>query len=225
MKRPLFGRALPFAAIIASALTGSASYADLASYQQLEQGVINDLGGLAVDTSKIGMLTMAELTSLAAIVSGDGTDTEKSDAANKFISDATSQPERVKANEGRAQLEMGVMAKLEALGIAMPTGNRLSPSQIARLSVIVDSDRTDDNKKTAVEVVLAENLPKPMPFGNSGVMQIEEQLMGQFSAVGIEPPAPGSLSLSQVAELTVIFDGMDDDATKKAAVMKVLSGT
>jgi hypothetical protein len=225
MKRSMFGRALPFTAAVAFALAGSASYADMASYQQLEQGVINDLGGLAVNTDAIGMLTMAELTNLAAILEGPGTNAEKTDAANKLIADATSPPERIKANEGRAQLAENVMAELEALGLALPTTNRLSPSQLARLAVIMDSDRTDANKKTAAEVVLAENLPAPVPFGKSGIMQIEDQLVGHFESVGITPPAKGTLSLSQAAELTVIFDGMDDDATKKEAAMKVLSGT
>lgn len=224
MKRSSFKRALPFATAIALAFSGSASFADMASYQQLEQGVINDLSGLAVNTDKIGMLTMAELTNLAAILEGANTDAEKTDAANKLISDATSQPERIKANAGREQLQADVMVEMEALGMAAPTRS-LSPSQIARLAVIMDSDRTDANKKTAAEVVLAETMPEPMPFGNSGVMQLEEQLIGQLEAVGITPPPAGSLSLSQVAELTVIFDGTEDDATKKEAAMKVLSGS
>jgi hypothetical protein len=225
MKRSSYNKALPFAAAIAFAFAGNASFADMASYRQLEQGVISDLAGLAVNTDLIGMLTMAELTNLAAILEGSTTGAEKTDAANKLIADATSPPERIKANEGRAQIAANVMAELEALGLALPTSNRLSPSQLARVAVIMDSDRTDANKKTAAEVVLAENLPAPTPFGKSGVMQLEEQLMGQLESVGIAPPAPGSLSLSQVAELTVIFDGMDDDTTKKDAAMKVLSGT
>lgn len=223
MKRSMFHKALPLTAAIAIAFSGSASFADMASYRQLEQGVINGLGGLAVNTDKIGMLTMAELTNLASIVEGSTTDAEKTAAANKLIADATAAPERVQANAGRDQLAMGVMAKMEALGLALPA--TMSPSQLARLSVIMDSDRTDENKKSAAEVVLAENMAEPMPFGTSGVMQLEEQLMGQLAAVGIEAPAPGTLSLSQVAELTVIFDGSEDDATKKEAALKVLSNT
>ncbi len=227
MKYSVFKKnfATPFALATALSFAGSVSFADMASYQQLEQGVINDLGGLAVNTDQIGMLTMAELTNLAAILEGPGTNAEKADSANKLISDATSPPERIKANEGRAQIAANVMAELEALGLKLPTTNRLSPSQLARLAVIMDSGRTDDDKKIAAEVVLAENLPAPVPFGKSGIMQIEEQLVGHFESVGITPPAEGMLSLSQAAELTVIFDGMDDDATKKAAAMKVLSGT
>jgi hypothetical protein len=59
----------------------------------------------------------------------------------------------------------------------------------------------------------------------SGIMQLKEKREGKFAAVGIEAPAKGSLTLSLVAELRVIFDGMDPDADKKAAAIKVLSGT
>jgi hypothetical protein len=225
MKRSTFSKALPLAAVLAFAAAGSASYADMASYNQLEQGVINDLNGLGVDTHQIGMLTMAELTSLAAILEGSDSETAKADAAKKMIVDATMAPERVQANSGRAQIAANVMVELEALGMKLPTKNPLSPSQLARLAVVLDSDRTDANKKTAAEVILAENLPPTTPFGMSGIMQLEEELEGKFAAVGIEAPAKGSLTLSQVAELSVIFDGMDPDADKKAAAMKVLSGT
>lgn len=225
MKRSSISKALPLAAAMAFGAVGTASYADMASYTQLEQGVINDLAGLGVDTSQIGMLTMAELTSLAAVLEGSDTETAKAEAAKQMITSATMAPERVQANAGRAQISANVMAELEALGLMLPSANPMSPSQLARLAVVLDSDRSDDNKKSDAEVILAENQPPTTKFGTSGVMQMEADLIGDFAAVGIEAPAKGSLTLSQVAELNVIFDGMEPDADKKAAALKVLSGT
>ena len=218
-----FGKTLSLAAVIAVGLWGSASFAEMSQFQQLEQQVINDLASVGVSSAKVGMLTMAEVATLSSILDGTETDVDKAAAANNLIEMATKEPTRMKANEGTMQLEQQAMVYLAGVGLSLPEGIMLSPSQVSRLTVIFGGTDPDAEKKAAAERVLADAMVKVEPSEHSGMDQLEEQLIGKLAAVGLEKPPFGELTMSQVAILNSIFDSKDDDSVKKAAAMKVLN--
>ena len=218
-----FGKTLSLAAAIAVGLWGSASFAEMSQFQQLEQQVINDLASVGVSSAKVGMLTMAEVATLSSILDGTETDVDKAAAANNLIEMATKEPTRMKANEGTMQLEQQAMVYLAGVGLSLPEGIMLSPSQVSRLTVIFGGTDPDAEKKAAAERVLADAMVKVEPSEHSGMDQLEEQLIGKLAAVGLEKPPFGELTMSQVAILNSIFDSKDDDSVKKAAAMKVLN--
>ena len=222
MTQMKFGKTLSLATAVAVGLWGSASFAEMSEFQQLEQQVINDLATVGVSSAKVGMLTMAEVATLSSILDGTETDVDKAAAATKLIETATTEPSRMKANEGTMQLEQQLMVDLASAGIMLPEGIMLTPSQVARLTVIFDGMETDVDKKAAAERVIADAMIKVVPTEHSGTDQLEEQLIGKLASVGLEKPPFGTLTMSQVAKLNAIFDGKEDDSDKKAAAMKVL---
>ena len=218
-----FGKTLTLATAVAVGLWGSASFAEMSQFQQLEQQVINNLATIGVSSAKVGMLTMAEVAQLSSILGGSEKDVDKADAAKKLIETATTEPTRMKANEGTAQLEQQAMVNLSSLGLSIPDGAMLSPSQLSRLNAIFASMDSDADKKASAERVLADSMAKVDPVGQSGSDQLEQQLMGKLSAIGITEAQYGNLTMTQVAVLNSIFDSMDSDADKKQAAMKVLN--
>lgn len=160
---------------------------------------------------------------LSSILDGTETDVDKAAAANNLIEMATKEPTRMKANEGTMQLEQQAMVYLAGVGLSLPEGIMLSPSQVSRLTVIFGGTDPDAEKKAAAERVLADAMVKVEPSEHSGMDQLEEQLIGKLAAVGLEKPPFGELTMSQVAILNSIFDSKDDDSVKKAAAMKVLN--
>lgn len=218
-----FGKTLPLATALAVSLWGSASFAEMSNFQQLEQQVINNLATVGISSAKVGMLTMAEIATLSAILDSTDNDTEKAAAATKLIETATTEPTRMKNNEGTMQLEQQLMVQLASAGITLPEGTMLSPSQVARLNIIFTGMDTDEEKKASAEIVIAEAMTKVVPSENSGMDQLEEQLIGKLASVGLEKPPFGSLTMAQVASLNAIFDGQDADSDKKTAAMKILN--
>lgn len=212
------------ATAIALGLWGGASFAQDQGYTMMEQQVINDLNMLGINPAGVRMLTMAELATLSSILESMDTNAEKTAAAQKVMDDAMAQPERAAANEGALQLEATLMGDLGKLGLMLPEGQMLMPSQIARLTSIMNGTERDETKKAAAEVVLAETMPEVTPFGKSGYEQLEASLAGNFASIGVEQPAFGTLTLAQVSELNVIFNSMDTNDVKKAAVLKVIQG-
>ncbi len=223
MKTLTFTKSIPFAAAVALSLWGTAGFAQMTEFQQLEQQVINDLATVGVSSARVGMLTMGEVANLSALLDRtDTTDADKAASATKLIETATNEPTRLKANEGTLQLEQQAMVYLAGVGLSLPEGVMLTPSQLSRLNVIFGGTEPDSEKKAAAERVLAEAMMKIEPTEHSGTDQLEEQLTGKLAAIGVEKPRFEELTLSQVAVLNTIFDSKDDDATKKAAAMEVL---
>lgn len=213
------------AAAVALSLWGGASFAASADYRVLEQSVMSDLSVLGINPAMIGQLTMEELTQLSSILESMDTDAEKKSSAQKLIDDAMAQPERAAANEGTMQLEAQTMSQLAAMGLAVPEGQSLMPSQVSRLTSIFGSMETDEIKKANAQKVLEEVMPEVTPFGKSGYEQLEAGLDEGFVTIGIEKPAFGSLTLSQVVRLSDIFNGTSTVAEQKEMALKVISGT
>lgn len=218
-----FGKTLSLAATVAMGLWGTASFAEMTQFQQLEQQVINDLATVGVSSVGIGMLTMAEVAQLSSILDSTDTDVVKAAAAKKLIETATQEPARVKNAEGTMQQEELAMNGLDSLGLSIPAGVTLSPSQLGQLAGIFADMDNDADKKAAAERVLADAMVKVVPTDRAGTMQLEEQLMNKLTAIGIEPPAFGTLTISQVGQLNAVFDGDDNDTKKKEIAMKILN--
>ncbi len=225
MKFSKIGKNLAASALIVGSMWAGSAYAQMADYQMLEAQIMTDLATVGVSTAGVDQLTMAEMIELSSVLESNEPDADKAMAAKKLIGDAMAMPARVTANEGRMQLQQQLMVKLTSLGLTLPPDMVMSPSQVARLSAVFDGDNTDEQRKQRAETILAETMPAVTKFGKSGYTQLEAGLVGKFAELGLDKPAFGSLTLSQVAELHVIFDSTDSDDTKKQRAMKVISGT
>ena len=102
-------------------------------------------------------------------------------------------------------------------------------SQIGQLSAILEQDGSNGTRaqagKTVIEqtIIVAIGMPGDVPSANAGVVQREEQVRAKLSALGLTPPAKGTLTFAQVGSLTAIFVQQGSpEAEQKARAMTVL---
>lgn len=207
-------------------LMGTAAPAQMAEFTQIEQSVKAGLSTLQINTDNLDLLTMAQISKLAAILDNGDTDQAETQAAKNVIEMAVNpSADATKTPEGMVQLEM-LKANLDRVGVKYTGLEGLTADQVLQLSQVFDANKNDDPaaKQAAKAIIIAIGTPTNAPSDNAGVVQLGMQVSTKLSALGITPPAQGLLTLAQVGSLTAIFDQQGStDAEQKTSAMAVLA--
>ena len=214
------------AASALAALLGTAAYADMAGYKQLQDSVTNQLTTLGVDTSEIGKLTTTQLAQLTSTLTGSETDGVKSMSATFMISEFLHpMKQSLDSPEGK-QLKEALTTKLKEIGVNYPL-DKLSATQIQALNAAVASRKVDANKKQSVEAFLAKEMrpdSATVIAANDGAMQMEAEVTARLVGFGLTPPPKGTLTFEQLGKLEGIISTSDTEAQMKTDAAKVLAG-
>ena len=114
--------------------------------------------------------------------------------------------------------------KLLEIGIDCPT-ETLTSTQVNALIAAIDGRKRAENKKQAVQAVMAMMMHAVTGVADdSAVMRMEADVTAKLKGVGITPPPKGSLTFDPLGKLTGIFSTSDTEAQMKADATVVLSG-
>lgn len=214
---------LIIAGTVAALLNSTAAFADMTGYTQLKDSVTSQLNGLGVDTSEIGKLSTTQLGQLTSTLTGKENDDIKAASATFMISEflhpmtaTLDSPDGMKVVETLKQ-------KLLEIGIDYPT-ETLTSTQVSALVAAIDSRKRPENKKQAVQAVMAMMMRGDVaPADDSGIMQMEADIYAKLTGLGLTPPPKGTLTFEQLGKLEGIISTSDTEAQMKAAAAVVLN--
>jgi len=119
---------------------------------QLQSSVGADLARIGVDASGIDSLTLAQLTQIENVMSGEDADDIKKMRVEEIIGGEAMATGRL----GVAQLQDSVGADLAKLGIDAEGVESLTLTQLSEIENVVGSSATDDEKRSQIELIMQE---------------------------------------------------------------------
>lgn len=190
-------------------------------YAEMLQSVKDGLASIQVPEAGLDKLSVAQLGMLSEIIDGKESDSDKQSAAEAVIRDALKPDAMRMTNAGAKQMEAELKVDLEGAGLKMPGAHTLSFAQVQELLAIFETPDANDANEAAALLAKIEH-PVPATMGNAGAKQLEAELKGNLSSLGLSLPAGDKLTFKQVSELTTVFDQGGTSEDMKAAAMKVL---
>lgn len=145
------------AVLIATAVSATASFADLASVKQMEDSLRNDLNTIGVAEIDFTKLSHNQLIELNCVVDSQDTNVEKAANAEAILnSDMRDAHLMTSVHDFPAASEMEkiMVSELAGIGITLENPENLTMLQVAQITDAINAGGTNEEQAAAVGVFL-----------------------------------------------------------------------